>query len=131
MIEMELFEIRIDETSNEQVIVLREKTGDRLLPIVIGMFEAQSIHVKINNIQLPRPLTHDLLVNVIDALGTRIKRIVVNDLESNTFFARLVLETPEGDTEVDSRPSDAIALALRAEVPIFVEEMVFNKLAGE
>jgi hypothetical protein len=130
MIEMELFEIRIDETSSEQVIVLKEMNGERLLPIVIGMFEAQSIHVKINNVQLPRPLTHDLLGRVIDALGGTLQRIVVNDLEQNTFYARLVLQSNNGEIEVDSRPSDAIALAIRSEVPIFVEEVVFDKLSS-
>ncbi len=131
MVEMELFEIRIDETSSEQVIVLKEKEGQRLLPIVIGMFEAQSIHVKINNIQLPRPLTHDLLMRVIEALGARPLRIVVNNLEHNTFYARLVLQTQDGgEADVDSRPSDAIALALRAEVPIYVEEDVLAQLSA-
>ena len=130
MVEMELVEIRIDETSSEQVIVLKEKQGQRFVPIVIGMFEAQSIHVKINNIRLPRPLTHDLLMGVIEALGAVPLRIVVNNLEHNTFFARLVLRTRDGEeVDVDSRPSDAIALALRAEVPIYVEEDVLTQLS--
>jgi len=128
MVEMELFEIRIDETSNEQVIILKEKDGGRLLPIVIGMFEAQSIHVKINDVQLPRPLTHDLLANVITQLGATLTRIVVNDLEDNTFYARLHLQTDSGEADVDSRPSDAIALALRVDAPIFCEEHVLTKL---
>lgn len=131
MVEMELVEIRIDETSSEQVIVLKEKQGQRFVPIVIGMFEAQSIHVKINNIQLPRPLTHDLLMGVIEALGAVPLRIVVNNLEHNTFYARLVLQTQDGgEVDVDSRPSDAIALALRAEVPIYVEEDVLAQLSA-
>jgi len=131
MVEMELFEVRIDETSNEQVIILKEKDGERFLPIVIGMFEAQSIHVRINNIQLPRPLTHDLLINVIRALGAHLVRIVVNNLENNTFYARLVFQGNNGEMDVDSRPSDAIALALRAEVPIYCEEHVLTQLSSE
>jgi len=113
-LEMELSEIRIDETSHEQVIVMKEKAGVRLLPIVIGMFEAQSIHVKINEIKLPRPLTHDLF------LGIR----------ENTFYARLWLETSSGEVDVDARPSDAIALAIRAEAPIFCEEHVLDQLSS-
>ena len=130
MVEMELFEVRIDDTSAEQVIILKEKEGDRLLPIVIGMFEAQSIHVRINDISLPRPLTHDLLMGVIDSLDAKVVRILINDLEDNTFYARLFLQTNGTEVDVDSRPSDAIALALRAEVPIFVEEKVFSRLSS-
>lgn len=128
---MELFEVRIDETSNEQIIILREKHGQRLLPIVIGMFEAQSIHVKINNIPLPRPLTHDLLISVIEGLNARLVRVLINKLEENTFYARLFLRTDRGEIDLDSRPSDAIALAIRADVPIFCSEQVFEALSGE
>lgn len=130
-IAMELFEVRIDETSNEQIIILREKHGQRLLPIVIGMFEAQSIHVKINNIPLPRPLTHDLLISVIEGLNARLVRVLINKLEENTFYARLFLRTDRGEIDLDSRPSDAIALAIRADVPIFCSEQVFEALSGE
>lgn len=130
-IAMELFEVRIDETSNEQIIILREKHGQRLLPIVIGMFEAQSIHVKINNIPLPRPLTHDLLISVIEGLNARLVRVLINKLEENTFYARLFLRTDQGEIDLDSRPSDAIALAIRADVPIFCSEQVFEALSGE
>ncbi len=128
-LEMELSEIRIDETSHEQVIVMKEKAGVRLLPIVIGMFEAQSIHVKINEIKLPRPLTHDLFLGTLEALNARLARIVVNDLRENTFYARLWLETSSGEVDVDARPSDAIALAIRAEAPIFCEEHVLDQLS--
>jgi bifunctional DNase/RNase len=129
MIEFELFEIRIDETMNEQIVVLKECHGDRMLPIVIGFFEAQAIQIKISDYELPRPLTHDLLASVIKALGAEVQHILVNKLEKNTFFARIVFNR-NGDTlEIDSRPSDAIALAVRVGVPIFVNEEVISKVS--
>lgn len=130
MIEFELFEIRIDETMQEQIVVLRERNGDRTLPIVIGFFEAQAIQIKVSNMKLPRPLTHDLLASVIRALGAEVQHILVNKLEENTFYARIVFSR-NGDTiEIDSRPSDAIALAIRVGVPIFVEEEVITQVNG-
>lgn len=129
MVEMELFEIRIDETRQEQVIVLKELEGEKLLPILIGIFEAQAIQIKISDLKLPRPLTHDLMVSVIDTLGAEVDRILINDLRENTFFARIVF-TLNGETrDVDARPSDAIALAVRLDVPIFVEESVLEQVA--
>jgi len=128
MIEFELFEIRIDETMHEQIVVLRERGGERTLPIVIGFFEAQAIQIKVSEVELPRPLTHDLLASVIQALGAEVKHILVNKLEKNTFFARIVFSR-NGDTiEIDSRPSDAIALAVRVGVPIYVEEDVISQV---
>lgn len=128
MIEFELFEIRIDETMQEQIVVLRERNGERTLPIVIGFFEAQAIQIKVSNMELPRPLTHDLLASVIHALGAEVKHILVNKLEKNTFYARIVFGR-NGDTiDIDSRPSDAIALAIRVGVPIFVEEEVLTQV---
>lgn len=128
MIEFELFEIRIDETMQEQIVVLRERNGHRMLPIVIGFFEAQAIQIKISEVPLPRPLTHDLLASVIQSLGAEVKHILVNKLEKNTFYARIVFSR-NGDTiEIDSRPSDAIALAVRVGVPIFVEEEVISQV---
>lgn len=129
MVEMELYEIRIDETNQEQVIVLKERYGERTLPILIGIFEAQAIQIKVSNITLPRPLTHDLLVSVIGALGGVVDRIVINSLKENTFYARLIFKSADGMLDVDARPSDAIALALRLEVPIFVEEEVLTQVA--
>lgn len=129
MVEMELYEIRIDETRQEQVIVLKELDGEKLLPILIGIFEAQAIQIKISDLKLPRPLTHDLMVSVIDTLGAVVERILINDLRENTFFARIVFQMDGETLDVDARPSDAIALAVRLDVPIFVEESVLEQVA--
>ena len=129
MLEMELYEVRQDETRPEQVIILKEKDGDRMMPVIIGHFEAQSMYLVLNSIEVPRPLTHDLLKRVIEQLGARLDRIVVNKLENNTFFALLVLATDNGPVEVDARPSDSICLALRTGSPIFVEEDVLSKVS--
>ena len=131
LVEMEVNKIRIDERRGEQVIVLKEKGGNRLLPIIIGISEVTAIKMKISGIQPPRPLTHDLLKDTIGQLGATLQRIVINKLEFNTFFAKLVLQTKEGGFhEVDARPSDSIAVALRADAPIFVAEDVLNQVAS-
>ena len=131
LVAMEVSKIRIDERRGEQVIVLKERGGNRLLPIIIGISEVTAIKMKISGIQPPRPLTHDLLRNAITQLGGKLVRIVVNKLEFNTFFAKLVLQTKEDAMEeVDARPSDSIALALRAEAPIYVAEDVLNQVAS-
>jgi len=131
LVEMEVSKIRIDERRGEQVIVLKERGGNRLLPIIIGISEVTAIKMKISGIQPPRPLTHDLLRSAIIQLGAQLTRIVINKLEFNTFFAKLILKTKEGAIEeVDARPSDSIALALRAEAPIFVAEEVLNQVAS-
>ena len=123
MVEVELFRIRIDDKRKEQLIVLKEKNGDRVLPIVIGVYEADAIRLKINRVELPRPLTHDLLRNMVGELGAELEMVIIHKLRRGTFFAKLMLKTADGESkEVDSRPSDAIALALRAEAPIFAEE---------
>ena len=128
LIEMELVRIRIDERRGEQVIVLKEKGGPRLLPIVIGIVEASAIKMKISGFNPPRPLTHDLLNNLIKQLGAQLQKVVVEKLENNIFYAKLVIRKSDGEViEVDARPSDSIALALRAEVPIFVEEFVLEQ----
>ncbi len=129
MIEMTFFELRLDETGADQIIILKEKEGERLMPILIGYYEAQSIHLAINDVQVQRPLTHDLTVSLISALNARIVRIVITQLLESTFYARIFFQTPGGPVDVDSRPSDAIAIALRASVPIFVEEEVLEQVA--
>jgi len=106
---------------------LKEKDTERYLPIWIGPAEADAIAVKLQGVNVPRPLTHDLLRSVIDILGGIIDSIVVTELKNDTFYARLVLNVDGGQLEVDSRPSDAIALAVRAEVPIYAEELVLDK----
>lgn len=129
---MELFQIRVDDRGGEQLIILREKEGNgRLLPIVIGIFEAEAIRIKVKGMKTARPLTHDLLKGAIEQLGATVERIVIDNLEKGTFFAKLMLRTVAGEeVRVDARPSDAIALALRANAPIFVEEEVLSLTAA-
>jgi bifunctional DNase/RNase len=128
MVEMELNKIVIDEKRHDQLIVLKEKNGERLLPIVIGLNEASAIKLKISGFQPPRPLTHDLLKTTIENLKAHIDKIIIDKLEENTFHAKLVLKTDTGETKViDARPSDTIALAVRAHAPIFVEEAVIKQ----
>lgn len=131
LVEMEISKIRIDERRGEQVVVLKERHGHRFLPIIIGISEVTAIKMKISGIQPPRPLTHDLFKDTIAQLGATLKRIVITKLEFNTFFASLILETKDGQRrEVDARPSDSIAVALRADAPIFVSEDVLNQVAS-
>ncbi|PIQ83986.1 MAG: hypothetical protein COV75_04570 [Candidatus Omnitrophica bacterium CG11_big_fil_rev_8_21_14_0_20_63_9] len=130
-IQMDVSKIRIDERRGEQVIVLKEREGNRFMPIIIGISEVTAIKMKISGIQPPRPLTHDLLRDTIIQLGATLDRVVITKLEFNTFFAKLILKTKEGDLkEVDARPSDSIAVALRADAPIFVSEEVLNQVAS-
>lgn len=128
MIEMELNKIVIDEKRHDQLVVLREKNGGRLLPIVIGLAEASAIKLKISGFNPPRPLTHDLLHSTIQNLEARIDRIIIDRLEENTFHAKIMLTTSQGAVKaIDARPSDSIALAVRARVPIFVEDQIIRQ----
>ena len=128
MIEMELNKIVIDEKRHDQLIVLKEKGGERLLPIVIGLNEASAIKLKISGFQPPRPLTHDLLHSTIENLEAVIDRVIIDKLEDNTFHAKLHLKTRSGEIKIiDARPSDTIALAVRARAPIFVEDEIIKK----
>ncbi|MBI5238849.1 MAG: bifunctional nuclease family protein [Elusimicrobia bacterium] len=113
-------------TANECIIFLEELTGNRLLPIWIGITEGQAIAIRFSGIVLPRPLTHDLLLGTITQLGYTVQKVVVCDIKDNTFYARVRVVNKEGQAaDLDSRPSDAIAVAVRAGCPIFVEEKVF------
>jgi bifunctional DNase/RNase len=128
MIEMELNKIVIDEKRHDQLIVLKEKGGERLLPIVIGLHEASAIKLKISGFNPPRPLTHDLLHTMIEHLDAKIEKMMIDKLEDNTFHAKIVLKTRAGDEKIiDARPSDSIALAVRAHAPIFVAEEIINR----
>ena len=118
--------LSVDPITNMPIIVLRETEGERVLPIWVGVFEANAIALQIESVQTPRPMTHDLLKSVIDELGGRLERIVVSELKDNTFYATLQLRSPGGTLTVDARPSDAIALALRSGARIFVEESVIQ-----
>ncbi|MBI4970459.1 MAG: bifunctional nuclease family protein [Candidatus Omnitrophica bacterium] len=128
MIEMILAKIKIDERRSEQVIVLKEKTGNRFLPVVIGISEVQAIKLKLSGVELPRPLTHDLLLSSIQKLGGVVKQIIIDNLENNTFYAKLVVTDSKGaEVAIDARPSDSIAIALRANCPIFIAEKVLDE----
>ena len=128
MVQVELSRIIIDEKRQDQVIVLKEKDGDRQIPIVIGFMEASSIKIKISGVDVPRPMTHDLLVAVMQVLGAALKRVVIDKLVSNTFHAKLELLTKDNEIKtIDSRPSDSIALAVRFKAPIFVADEVLEK----
>jgi hypothetical protein len=128
MVEMELNKIVINEKRHDQLIVLKEKNGERILPIVIGLNEASAIKLKISGFNPPRPLTHDLLHTTIENLEASIDKIVIDRLEENTFHAKIILKTNSGETKIiDARPSDSIALAVRAHAPIFVEEEVVKQ----
>ena len=128
MIQVELSRIIIDEKRQDQVIVLKEKDGDRQIPIVIGFMEASSIKIKISGVDVPRPMTHDLLVNVMQVLGAQLERVIIDKLVNNTFHAKLEIKSKEGVVKtIDSRPSDSIALAVRFKAPIFVVGDVLQK----
>jgi len=130
MMQMELKRIMITETSDQQVIVLKEKGGVREFPILIGIYEATAIDRSVKDIETPRPLTHDLLSSVMRNMGGRLERIVVNDLRDSTFFAKLMISRNGENIEVDSRPSDAIALAVHEKAPIFVDEEVVEAVCN-
>ncbi len=127
MIEMTIDSIRVSLMNYQRVVILKEKLARRYLPIWIGPAEADAIAVKLQGVNVPRPLTHDLLGLVIDSLGATINSIIVSDLKSDTFYAKIVLNVDGEQIEIDSRPSDALALAVRAEAPIYVEDAVLDK----
>lgn len=129
-VRMELAQIRVSEIHQEQIIVLRERAGKRLLQIVIGLPEVLAIQRGVNGAESARPQTHDLLANVIESMGGELEKIVVHDLKDHTFYARLVIRQQGELIEVDSRPSDAIAIGVAGEVPIYVAEHVLREAAG-
>ena len=118
--------VRVTIVDQSRVVILRTEDSQRFLPIWIGRFEAHAIAVKLQEVSLPRPLTHDLLGSVIADLGATVQRVVVTEIADGTFYGKVVLDTKGGTKEVDSRPSDAIALALRVQAPIFVEDSVLE-----
>jgi bifunctional DNase/RNase len=130
MIEMELTRVIIRENGDDQYVFLRERTGKRSFPIVIGRFEGREIWQLVNDAKTPRPMTHELLRNAIEALGASIERVVVNDLDKGTFYARVVLSRNGETIELDARPSDALALATRVRAPIFCAEHVVDIAAN-
>ena len=125
-IEMSIKGLMVDPITNMPIVILRDKDGQKVLPIWVGIFEANAIALQIENIATPRPMTHDLLRNIITNLDGRVDRVVVSDLKENTFFAIIHLTVKGERVVVDARPSDAIALALRTRAPIFVEDAVID-----
>ena len=130
MVECELARIIINDNAEHQYIFLREKTGERTFPIVISVFEAFAIDRFVKEQRPPRPLTHELLYSILQQLGVKIERTEVTKLEESTFYANLVLRRGEEKHDVDARPSDAIALAVRSGAPIFVHEDVIDEVAS-
>ena len=124
--EAELSRIIINETSDQQIIVIKERHGERSFPIVIGIVEIFAIDRRLKGIKPPRPMTHDLLDGIIEGLGAKIEKIVINDLRNHTFYAKIHLSMNGKIVEIDSRPSDAIALGVASSAPIFVADHVFD-----
>jgi len=126
-VEMKVRGLALDPVSNMPIIILRDEEEKRSLPIWVGIFEANAIALELEKIATPRPMTHDLIKNILEAIDARVLKVMVTDLKDNTFFAVLHLQVGETEYTVDSRPSDAIALALRVAAPIYVDEDVVRK----
>lgn len=126
MVEVTIDSIRVSLMTQHRVVVLREADTDRYLPIWIGPFEADAITIQLQGVQVPRPLTHDLLKSFIRELGVQVSHVLVSELRNDTFFAQIVVDVNGKSMEIDSRPSDAIALAVRVGAPIFVSEQVMG-----
>jgi len=131
-VEMELAEIQMSELINQhQVIILSEKNGSRTFPIFIGFFEASAMEISIKGLKTPRPMTHDLIYNILDACKFKLQRILIDELRNDTFHGKLVLQKDQGEEIlVDTRPSDAIVLASKRKLPIFVNEDVLDMVSG-
>lgn len=132
-VQMELSRIIISEINDQQVIYLKEVDGDRTFPILIGIFEATSIDRRVKQYQSPRPLTHDLLVGIVEGLGAELQDVVISDLKDHTYYAKLRIRQDGELVEIDARPSDAIAVAVTCDpqLPIYVSEEVLNDVLGE
>jgi len=126
MIEVVVAHLGVDRTTNSPVVILQEKGGTRVLPIWIGPAEASAIAMKLQHIKAPRPLTHDLLTHIVTGLGGSLRRVFINSVKENTYFAEMVIDRDDHVFQVDARPSDSIAVALRLEAPIFTEEALLN-----
>jgi len=131
MIEVLIDSVRVSLMSQHRIVVLREEGGTRYLPIWIGPFEADAITIQLQGIEVSRPMTHDLLRDLIETLDGEISHVIINDLQNDTFYAKIVLEARGGTVEIDSRPSDAVALAVRMDAPIYVADDVMEKAGME
>jgi len=127
MIEMIVDSIRASLMNYQRLVILKEKAAERYLPIWIGPAEADAIAVKLQGVSVPRPLTHDLLCSVIDTLGATVNSIIITELKNDTFYAKIILDVDGGQLEIDGRPSDSIALAVRTSAPIYADEEVLDK----
>ena len=127
LIPMSIKGLMLDPVSNSPIVVLKDEAEKFFLPIWVGIFEANAIALQLEKVSTPRPMTHDLLRNFISELDARVSRVVINDLRDSTFFAQIRVITSDRTLEIDARPSDAIALALRVEAPIFVEQAVLDQ----
>ena len=127
LVPMSIKGLMLDPVSNSPIVVLKDDDEKFFLPIWVGIFEANAIALQLENVTTPRPMTHDLLRNMIDELDARVTRVVINDLRDSTFFAQIRLNVGARILEVDARPSDAIALALRTEAPIYVAQSVLDQ----
>ena len=123
-VEMQINGLMIDPVTNMPIVILKDKTGKKILPIWVGVFEANAIVLQIENVATPRPMTHDLITNMLNQFDAGVERVVVSELRDNTFYAMIYLERNGEIMAIDARPSDAIAVALRTKAPIFVEEVV-------
>ncbi len=126
-IKMKIQAVAMDPVTNSPVMILKEEEGERGLPIWIGLLEATAIASKLENIQFPRPMTHDLMKNILDHLGIKISRIEICDLKDNTYYALITMDVGGREVQIDARPSDAVALALRTGAEIYVHEEVLSK----
>ena len=129
MIEVAIDSIRVSLMSQHRVVILKDLESDRYLPIWIGACEADAITIELQGVEVARPFTHDLLKSVITDLGAAVKSVLINDLRNEVFYAQIILDVGGRRMEVDSRPSDALALAVRAKVPIYIDESVMDKAA--
>ncbi|HNX69451.1 MAG TPA: bifunctional nuclease family protein [Candidatus Omnitrophota bacterium] len=119
--------IKVDENRHEQLVVFREKDGNRFLPVVIGLPEIHAIKMKLSGVKPPRPMTHDLMLNLVEGLGGKLEKVLIDKLDNNTFHAKLYIRKSDGkEIVVDARPSDSVAMALRAQIPVFADREVLN-----
>ena len=129
LVSVKVDRVTLDTATNRFVVVLKDEEKNRWLPIVVGSTEAQAIALQLENVEPPRPLTHDLMKNLLESIDVKISRVIVSDLKDNTYYAQIGLQLNGKKREIDARPSDAIALALRMMAPIFVKEEVMVKAA--
>lgn len=127
MLEMKVKGLTLDPLTNMPIVILKDLKEERALPIWVGIFEANAIALEIENVPTPRPMTHDLIKNILEGIHAKVVRVVVNDLKDNTFYAVIFLSLNSNEVSIDSRPSDAIAVALRVGAPIFVAKKVLDE----